>query len=422
MIISKFFEKLEQLLFCNRIALLWVGYAIAAFALLRDYDESITRAFDIWNPSYYAIGDMLINYAGGLVRRGLSGQVAIVFSQWFGGPPWIWAWFLLVAITGIFLLLATRLIKRLPENSETMPLILAPWGVLYFAYDNVSSFRKEIIGYLALTMILQAAISGSRRTAQVWATAGVIIFVVGMFAHEVIVFLLPALMLAIYLIARLWPEDQMWFAALATASMVLGIAIFLFFTIRHSPDVDLLCIAAQFPCNIIPDGTNPFFLFVNNGLLYALEGSAIYGYWPEGIIIYCSIGLLAGLPFLGFCISDFGPARHWGAILVPIICMIPLFIFAADWGRWIQLIFLPLSLVGIAALIAGVAEYRRFLPPWFAVVYVSTWSISHFLPEYHFNAWHLLPALGMVIAGSYGFRCIETAWAKIRSRNLKLGG
>lgn len=411
MIFDQIFKTLEVLLFRHRIAILWAGYAFAAFALLRDYQGSVLTDEA---PIYYAISDMLINYADGIIRRGLSGEVAIAMSRWFGGLPWIWAWFLIVAIAGLFFHMAIRLVRRLPGDSCTLPMVLAPWGLLFFAYDKVGSFRKEIVGYLALAVILQVVISGNRRAAQIWTAAGTAIFSIGVFAHEGIVFLLPALMLAYYLAARCWPKDKIWFGACATTSAVLSGAIFCFLTMRPVPDIDLVCMEALFYCNHIPYYANPFHALTID-LEYTITQTIQARMWSD-VWIFVSIALLAALPMFGFRIPGVGRRWHLAVILIPIVCMMPLFLIAIDWGRWVQMIFLPLSLIGIAALIAGVAEYRRLLPQWATVAYVSTWSMSHILAEYHFNALYILPVLGLIVLGYHSYdlilrRGIRRGWS-----------
>ena len=395
---NQIFYRLERLLFLRRASLLWVGYA---YLVYRNFIE-IEGALISWQHLSYTLSDWLINYADGMARRGLIGEVAVALSRWFGATPAVWAWFLSSLIGGIFFLFAIRLMKRLPDDAKTLPLILAPWGLLFFVYDTGASFRKETIGYLAISIILQGIIANSSRAARIWAVAGTFIFLSGIFAHEAIVFLLPALMLAFFLLSRHWPADKMWFAICAITCVMLGIVIFAIIAMLPSPDADLLCVAAKFSCNAPRFSEISSFVWMTRD---TSEAIAHVFYWRGWIDVrtYAVFALLSALPFLGFrlIIPNISFRWYWAARLTPIVCMIPLFVIGLDWGRWIQMIFLPLAIVGIAALISGFGEYRRLLPPWASIAYVSTWSFSHVHAGYYFNALYLLPVLGIVVGVSW---------------------
>ena len=390
---SKACQKLETLLFQYRVAFFWVGYVVAVHMLFRENAESFAESGKL----RYVLNEVLINYADGLVRRGLSGEISIMLSRWFAGHPWIWAWFLSAAVIGLFFLLTSRLMRRLPEDPSIMPLVLAPWGLLFFAYDYHGSFRKETLGYIALAAILQGVISRNEGAARIWAVAGTAIFIAGIFMHEVIVFLLPALMMAYFLVSRRWPEGLKWFAGCAVGSVMVGVTIFGILASLPPPDLAPLCAAAQIPC--APQAFTWLTKSAGDGISFVAE---IRGW--KGTLIYASIALLAYVPISGFRIPSLNHRWIAAAILGPMICMAPIFVIAADWGRWIQMILLPLSLVSVAAVVAGFAEYRRVMPNWVAIAYVSTWSLDHIHAEYYFKALHLLPILFILLVFSFVWR------------------
>lgn len=397
--LNQIFYRIERLLFLHRVSLLWLGYAYVVYRNFIETEGALTS----WHHLTYTLSDWLINYADGLTRRGLAGEIAITLSQWFGGTPAIWAWFLSSLLGGIFFLLAIRLMKRLPDDSKMLPLVLAPWGLMFFTYDTGASFRKEIIGYLALIAILQGVIADNVRAARIWAGIGTVVFLIGMFAHEAIIFLLPALMLAFFLLYRRWLTDGIWFATCAVTCTMLGIVVLVVLTMLPFPDANLLCEAAKFPCDAhgtaLVGGIHAF-VWITRDMSDAIAYLLIERDWID-LPIYASIALLSVLPMFGFRILGVALRWHWALLLVSTVCIMPLFVIGIDWGRWIQMLVLPFSLVGISALISGFAEYRRLLPPWAAVLYVSTWSFSHVFAEYYFNALHLLPVLGILVAVSW---------------------
>jgi len=69
-----------------------------------------------------------------------------------------------------------------------------------------------------------------------------------------------------------------------------------------------------------------------------------------------------------------------------------------DYGRWIQMITLPLSLLAITALAAGTARMRRDVPNWAILAYLGTVSLPHAHARLEFFALGLWPCLFILVA------------------------
>ncbi|MEE9429386.1 MAG: hypothetical protein V3V25_14700, partial [Paracoccaceae bacterium] len=59
--------------------------------------------------------------------------------------------------------------------------------------------------------------------------------------------------------------------------------------------------------------------------------------------------------------------------------------------------FFPLSLLVVTAMITGRLIYQRIFAPWFAVVYVASWSISHAVGTVEFVALWVIPVLAGIV-------------------------
>jgi hypothetical protein len=98
----------------------------------------------------WRVGDWLINYSGGPVRRGLSGF--LVFHIWRNldaNPLWVIATIQCVAY-GLYFLFSYRLKKGDPKPKEYLFLTFSSFIFAFQLHDPQGGFRKEILVYLLL--------------------------------------------------------------------------------------------------------------------------------------------------------------------------------------------------------------------------------------------------------------------------------
>ncbi len=375
--------RIERALLRHRDALLLVGWAAAVLLLL---GRSLTGAV----PPY-ALQDILINYAGGLVRRGLLGAAAVGLSERIGGEPWAWGWGLAALLSLALFLLAIRIFRRLPGDPALLPLALAPGGLLFFAYDPDGGLRKEFLGYLALVLVLQAPLARSPRAARAWAAAGAAAFLPAVAAHEANLFLLPALLLGLRLAAEAHPGLRAGLAAVAVAAAISSVVLAAYLVRLPSPNPAAICAAAR-----VAECGGPFGWLARStgdGVAYVLGRRDLVD-----LPVYGVYAALACLPLLSVRFAARRGGLGQALVLVPCAAVLPLFLLGYDWGRWIQMAVLPASLLLAAAAAAGLGGPRRLLPPWAAVLYLASWSLPHAIAGLHLRAVFLLAALAALVA------------------------
>ena len=377
------FGYVEHLFHRHRFNLLWLGFLVAAGVLLY-------RAL-IWDSTSYALQDILINNADGMVRRGIGGEAVRTLQGVFGGSFRFWAFALLSAVAGGLFAASLRLYRRLPDDPMYLPLILAPWGLLFYAYDPDGSFRKEVAGYLAIALILQGALAVRRLAMWIWVGAGIAVFWGALFVHEANLFLWPTLAMALWLIARVRPKAEPALLGVALLAGAAGAAAVWYLINLPSPDPAVICAAvAQQPCS------GPFG-WLNAGM------EAGYAYvvqrrdWDEAVY-YAVMAALGVVPFFAVRLARGGWRLTALAVAIPFAAVLPLFFIAYDWGRWIQMALFPLSLVFVTAVALGLARYRRLLPPWLAVPYIASFSLPHAGGSIRLEAAYSLGALLALVA------------------------
>ena len=125
---------------------------VAAYSIRTGLEQA--RSQDSW-----VIGDWLINYSGGFVRRGLTGEVALLLHR-VSGVPLEWVIFLFQAsVFLIFLGCVYRLTKGIRWSYWMVVVLLSPATLAFTVLDQIG-FRKEFLLLAALGLTIWALISG----------------------------------------------------------------------------------------------------------------------------------------------------------------------------------------------------------------------------------------------------------------------
>lgn len=368
-----------------RFALLWAGHSAACLLLLaRILTEPDTP---------YVITDILTNNAGGLVRRGFGGDIMLTLSATFGGAPALWAWGLVSMAATLLNVLVIRLYRRLPDDPAFLILILAPSGLLFFAYDHQMTLRKELFGFIAIALVLSAASMPRPKVGFfVLTLLAAVIFVLSLFVHEPILLLWPAYVLALGLAGFIHPGARLWLVMLAIGTLVLGLAAIWYLVNLPAPNVAAICDAAGVrDCHLY----NFLIKGAGEGLTYMLSRRTL---WHIPVFFgYLALGLL---PFAFVRVSGLTRVQHLAVVLILLVAVSPLFVIAFDWGRWIYMVLLPLNLLVATAIGLGYARFENPVPAWANILYLVAWALPHAHAEASANALFLLVALAVFMAGN----------------------
>jgi len=139
----------------------------------------MARAMDSW-----IIGDWLINYSGGFVRRGLPGTLALLLHRATGIPvEWV-IYVVEASLLLVFLVSVYRLAKGIRWSYLMIAMLVSPATLAFTVLDpHDAGLRKELILFAALGVTIWALVSERWKDWQVSAALSVVL--VGMlFSHE----------------------------------------------------------------------------------------------------------------------------------------------------------------------------------------------------------------------------------------------
>ena len=349
----------------------------------------------------FVIGDWFINFNGGFVRRGLSGYLIMLVSDFFHLKPCN----TLIGLQSVFYLAYVLLFfllfygKKL--NAWFMLSLLSPATLLFTTFDPNAAGRKEIILffiYVIYLWCLEKDLIKSNFMILLFSLA----LLIGTMFHELMFFYTPYFMVAAYLHAVKNGRPFYFFKSLW---MIAGSWIVMLPILVYGSTIDGYAI-----CSVLKDGGLPDSICL--GILswpqnYGWKDVAAFAGESNYIFVYGTTFFLSLIPFiLQVKFPDKGDIKLKKFILVfglLIVFSIPLFILAVDWGRWINIHFmlllftstiflkketddeklsaeslyvtLPAILTGKYALTKRTNDALFFL---MAFAYISLWSMPHF--------------------------------------------
>jgi hypothetical protein len=344
-------------------------------------------------PDSYLTGDWLINYGGGFVRRGLFGEIALRAGDLISVSP-VWIAFVVPAAATLWLVaIVIHWFFQTDRDPNWLLLLLSPAFVLMFwVLDGFHILRKEILAFVALALLIGASHPGTRTGLRV--VIAFALFTFAALSHELTLFVSPFFLYALFLIERRrgWPRSATlaWGAAIV---VVCGITAATSFLKRGDLDTAAhVCVAimARGLSSRLCDGSITWLTQDFDSILNVM--ALKYRQW--GYHGYLFLLLLALVPLF---VSGWAN-RHWRLLVIGILTVAPLFVIGHDYGRWINVLVVPCTLL---ALSEGVVE-RRPLPamPFLLVVgFVWAWSLPHFNDPFGgFSLFRLITsAIGNVI-------------------------
>lgn len=327
------------------------------FAFLLGYVVPLPQRlvqFDGWQ-----VGDWLINYSGGLVRRGLSGELVFLFTS--NGTEAIAA---VVAVQTLLALTLFVIVGVLFWHTERgtawMMLVLSPAFLFFPALDVTSNSRKELIVLVALGVV---ALSHRFWRVNLGLWTALPLFTLGVFSHEALVVTLPVFIyLAIASTGRVRIQGVLsCYVIAASGALVLAL-------VRPGNAQTSTLICQDWNQIGIADCGNALAALgmPASEMLRELVSNLYPAYWT-----YLLPVALASLPF--FALRFWPRERLIG--VVTIVSVLPLFVLGWDYGRWIFLITAQLSIVALA--LPERTQPMR-VPLYGALAFVLLWGFRHY--------------------------------------------
>jgi hypothetical protein len=303
------------------------------------------------HDSIWQEAGMLVSFADGPVRRGITGSLIFAVTDLTGLDPVFLSELVLGLLTVLVFACVLIAAWRAGLSDRMLILLISPAFVVMWFTNYSAGMQKSLFVYLAFALLLFR---------HRWAS--VALFSLGVWSHEALIFLLPFFLVGLHL-------SEATVRQKISVTVLSGLAV-LFSVIFSTADPDVLCRA-------LTDRGGPdrlcqgAFAYMGNSLDGEIgrvrDKLADYSRWS-----FAAAYTLALVPVV-LCLP-----RKWIApAIVSGLVFLPLYVIANDWGRWVAMHIFSLTFL---ILLARPETLYRPLPAWAFAVLVAmclSYGISH---------------------------------------------
>lgn len=319
----------------------------------------------------YRIGDWLINYQAGFVRRGLIGEIIFRISSI--GLSITWITLVIQSITYLALGYFTLRLYFLQKRSSAWLLFLfSPVFIFLFPfYDPSGWYRKELLVFLAFVMQLFGLRQSHIRYTYLWIS--IILYFVAVFSHEMASLSLVFFLYPLYEASKRSERDLRLLRLLMGAYSLIAIAG-LTFAIFYAGGQD----ASEGICrSLMLRGIDPGMC---GGAIQYLSVDMRHGFREvmdkihsrHYLLIYCLLFFLSAVPII---LSNWWK-RRLVLLILGCVSLAPLYLVGMDWGRWIAIFF---SFIYLYLFFESSIEKIEIKSVSWALLisYILFWSVPH---------------------------------------------
>jgi len=347
-----------------RVFIKIIAYFFLIFFILR-YAQEIHNGGNSWKT-----GDWLINYEGGWVRRGLIGQGLYNLSAVLG-VNLLWSAFFLQSLIYFFIAyLVLKLYFSAEREVSSLAIIFSPAFIFLFPFNDFQGgFRKEIIVFLSFCLLAVGLMKGHFN--QRYLVLSLILYIIAVFSHEIAAFCLVFFLYLLFESKTFDPTKKGIIRFYLICFSIAGVSG-LTFSVLYPGTVD----TSNAICESIKIlGLNQD---ICEGSIDSLKYDLSYGSaevikrFPQYLRFYPILIILSMIPVF---LTDWWKKRLL-LILSGFISMIPLFIIAIDWGRFIHVYIFMTFVFLLFDSCNNFIEFKK-VPLGFVLMYVCLWGIAH---------------------------------------------
>ena len=290
----------------------------------------------------YLTGDWLINYEGGYSGRGLNGQLLLSISDLTHFNLLWLTYFEQVLIYGIYALTVILILRRVKDKFLWM-ISLSPLFIMFDFLDTGGSFRKEIIGFACIAVVIRMNL----RDKFTWLSflPPTLLFILASFSWEANVILLVPTLYFIFQMNRSGILSRPKFVAISffyTTISFLSLVCSFTLQLNSSKGVSRAICSSLMERGIsgrICDGT----IFSTTGLSLSIFETLHYLVIENNFGYYIPLLAFAIIPFIWNGWISRHPLISSGFFL----SVLPIFLIGLDWGRWIHILGTLITLAWI---------------------------------------------------------------------------
>lgn len=283
---------------------------------------------DSWN-----LGDWLISFEGGVIRRGLIGQLFISASDILSvSPKWV-AYATQIGCWVAIYALIFKVFNRIERDKGWFLFLLSPAFLLYPFFDMGAGLRKEILVFAAFSVL--CASFAYKRMSSLNIGLSFTLYTLAVFSHEALVVTMPFFLAILWLAQKEKTLSRK--AAIACLSLfvisTLAAVAFVLVYPGGAGSADSVC-SALIKRGVSSDVCIGAIAYLDNDSKFAVQAtlSEISSGKFDFLVRWPFKLMLALLPVFLLRPLD---KRLVTFLLLAFIATLPLYVIARDWYRWI---------------------------------------------------------------------------------------
>ena len=332
----------------------------------------------------YILGDWLVNYNAGFVKRGFIGSIILKINEFTGIDLKILAFYLVNSIFIFFIILFFKKLNTKNLNTIFLIMLFSPATFLFNFYDPLAVGRKEIL-FLTYFMIYNYFFIDNSINIKKY-IFGIFAFILTL-THEMFFLLIPFIFVAKYLRYKSFKINYYYFEIFILILSSLSIFLLIFYNQTDPETSRILCksltdrnLTGDICWGIIGEFQTSHKLIINKAFINDPLYFKLYSLYLL-LILGPIIAFLRNFLSVGFIKIIF-------FILITLLPIIFLFLLVNDWGRYLN-VFAIMWMIVFLFHLPDIKESNytfklNVLSAVFIVIFTSSWYMQHCCPK-NFN-------------------------------------
>jgi len=287
--------------------------------------------------SVWKVGDWLINYQGGFVRRGLIGELFFVLSSWTGLSPVFFVFATQVACYFFYFLFSGLLLTRQRRALPFIILLLSPFIFLFQIHDFQGGYRKEIVYFAILAFAAWTASNYRVKIFEIATISVLVIYPLVILMHETLAIFLPYILVIYALRVGFSTQRVIWISVLIVPSIIAFLL-----SLRYpgtTEQVFAICdsLGSFSPKNCDTEGAISWLDNSAHFGMQAVRSNVLDGQYLKHYSFVVILSFVAYIPVLGRLKKILSNKLSLLFVVTSILGSSALFLVAIDWGRFIYI-------------------------------------------------------------------------------------
>lgn len=292
----------------------------------------------------WQMGDWLINYQGGMVRRGFLGEIIYQLSSFTYIKPGVYVVVFQIFFYAVFFLFSYVLLKKQRVLLPYVILIFSPFIFTFQINNSGGGFRKEIIYFALLAFLVWIAKEKDQKAFEKIFYIILILYPAVILTHEMLFIYLPFL-LVVYLSVIALNKKRVLLIFLLLIPSIVSFLATLYYSGTSAQVIEIFKSIEKVNYPITGGAISWLDKDTSYGIAQVIQSINEKNYLYYIFLVF--IAALAYIPINSRLKSITKNRLSLFLILISIIGSSGLFVVAIDWGRFIYISLVSIFLLSL---------------------------------------------------------------------------